>query len=36
MSDDTKLNDNEIACTGIDYLVNNDWESCQNLFQKHK
>lgn len=35
MSDD-KINDAEISCIGIDYLVNNDWEACLQLFSKHK
>jgi hypothetical protein len=35
MADD-KINDIEISCTGIDLLVNNDWDSCEKLFSTHK
>ena len=31
-----KVNDVEISCTGIDYLVNNDWNACEQLFNTYK
>ena len=31
-----KINDVEISCKGIDMLVNNDLEGCENLFKQYK
>ena len=31
-----KINEIEISCTGIDYLVNNDWDACEKLFNTYK
>ncbi|CAF0703105.1 unnamed protein product [Brachionus calyciflorus] len=33
---DEKMSDVEISCTGIDLLVNNDWDGCEKLFAKYK
>jgi hypothetical protein len=36
MNPEDKINDAEMSCQGIDMLVNNDLEGCENFFKNYK
>lgn len=31
-----KINDHDLACEGISHIINNEWNKCEELFNKHR